>query len=457
MFDICVIGGGPGGYAAAIRASQLGAKVALVETEKIGGTCVNKGCIPTKVWQHTACILNSIKGAAEFGIKASQPDLDLKVISERAKGVSNYIRMGMEGLLKSRKVEMIKGRAILKSPQEVKIDENVFETRKIILATGSEIRPSNIPGLAEAAWTTDQMVHMTEIPSSVLIWGSAEFIEVEMAGLLNALGCNVFLAFETLRILPREDGDTSQRISQALKEQGVNLLPRITLESVTPSNAGYRCLFSGTEEKAIGVERVLVTSRRPRTTDLGLEQIGVEITDDGAIRIDNKLRTNIGGIYAVGDVTGGWMLSHAASSSAILAAENAMGDSKSFPYHLIPRGIWATPEMGAVGLSEEDAQKMGMEIEVGDFPYAINGMAMAQSKMMGAAKIISDTRNGKLLGVHLVGARATELIGEAVMAMQLKANATDLSDSIRMHPTFSETIGEAARDVNKWALYLPKL
>ena len=456
MFDITVIGGGPGGYAAAVRASQLGAKVALVEAEKIGGTCVNHGCIPTKVWQHAACLLNSIKGAAEFGIKTSSPDLDLKVIGKRANGVSNYIRMGMEGLLKSRKVELFKGPAILKSPQEVSVGADALETRKIILATGSEMKPSNLPGLDAAAWTTDQMIHMSAIPSSVLIWGSAEFIEVEMAGLLNALGCKVFLAFETRRILPREDSDTSQRISQALKEQGVDVLPRLTLESVTPSNGGYRCLFSGAEEKAVEVEKVLMASRKPRTAGLGLEQIGVEMNAEGAIRVDNQLETNVAGIYAVGDVSGGWMLSHAATSAAIVAAENAMGDSKKFPFHLIPRGIWTMPEMGAVGLSEEDAQKKGIEIEVGDFPYAINAMAMAQGEMKGAAKIISHAHDGKVLGVHLVGAGATELIGEAVMALQLKASAADLAAGIRMHPTFSETIGEAARDVNDWALYLPK-
>ena len=236
----------------------------------------------------------------------------------------------------------------------------------------------------------------------------------------------------------------------------MNVLSRITLESVTPSNGGYRCLFSGTEEKTVEVEKVLITSRKPRAAGLGLEQMGVEMNDDGAIRVDNKLQTNVAGIYAVGDVTGGWMLSHAASSAAIVAAENAMGDSKEFPFHLIPRGIWTMPEMGAVGLSEEDAQKQGIEIEVGDFPYAINAMAMAQGEMKGAAKIISNAHDGKVLGVHLVGARATELIGEAVMALQLKASAADLAAGIRMHPTFSETIGEAARDVNEWALYLPK-
>ena len=456
MFDIIVIGGGPGGYAAAIRASQLGAKVALVEAEKIGGTCVNNGCIPTKVWQHAACLLNSIKGAQEFGIKSSSPDLDLKVIGKRANGVSNYIRMGMEGLLKSRKVELVKGQATIKNAREIMVNDDVLETKNIILATGSEMDTPKIPGLEESSWTTDQMIQMSEIPSSVLIWGTAEFIEVEMAGLLNALGCKVFLAFETRRILPKEDSDTSQRIRQALKEQGVNVLSRITLESVTPSNGGYRCLFSGSEEKAVEVEKVLITSRKPRTTGLGLERIGVEMNDDGAIRVDNKLQTNVAGIYAVGDVTGGWMLSHAASSAAIVAAENAMGDSKKFPFHLIPRGIWTMPEMGAVGLSEEDAEKKGIEIEVGDFPYAINAMAMAQGEMKGAAKIISNAHDGKVLGVHLVGARATELIGEAVMALQLKASAADLAAGIRMHPTFSETIGEAARDVNEWALYLPK-
>ena len=455
MYSVVVIGGGPGGYAAAIRTAQLGGKVALVEAEQVGGVCVNSGCIPTKVWHNATTLLKAIKKANEFGIIVPSVDLDIKLIAERARRVSNYIRMGMEGLLKSKNVELIKGHAIVKNPQEVIVNGTALKTKSIILATGSELNTSLIKGLENSVWTTNHMINMTEVPSSVLIWGS-EAIEVEMACLLNALGSKVVLAFESRRILPDEDSDISQRLSQALREQGVEILSRSILKSIELCRGGYRVILSDPDEKIIEVQKVLAASRSPRSSNMGLRQIGIEIDKKAGICINDKLETNIDGIYAVGDVTGGCMLSHVATSMAVIAAENAMGGSSKFLFHLIPRGIWAMPEIGAVGLSEEAAEKAGIDFEVGHFPYAINGLAMARGEMNGAVKIISNAQSGEIIGVHIIGSRATELIGESVLAMQLKATASDLSNSIRIHPTFSEAGIEAARDTNNWALYLPK-
>lgn len=456
MHDVIVIGGGPGGYAAAIRASQLGAKVALIEASEIGGTCVNRGCIPTKVWMRTASLLHWIRKSSEFGIKASVQELDLQAIVERKNGVSGDIRMGMEGLLANNGVEVIRGRALLKSPREVNADGKTLQTKKIILATGSSLKIPDVPGLEEAAMTTDQVLELKEIPSSVLIWGSPGPIEVEMATLLNIFGCNVSLATESRRLLPREDGDTSQRLAQALREQGVDVLPRSALQSVQESEGGFEAKLSGPEERTVKVEKVLVSSRRPNTARLGLERVGVQLNEDDSIQVNKRLESSVDGIYAIGDATGGWMLSHASSSMAVTAAENAMGNNRKFPFHLIPRGIWTIPEVGTVGLSEEEAEKQGIDVEVGDFPYSINGLAMVRDETDGAVKIISDSRYGEILGVHIVGANATELVGEAVMAMQLEARAGELAYSIRLHPTFSEGVVDAARDALGWALYLPK-
>jgi dihydrolipoamide dehydrogenase len=456
LYDVIVIGGGPGGYAASIRASQLGGKVALIEAAEIGGTCVNRGCIPSKVWLGAADLLKKIKTAHEFGIKASVEAVDLGAIGSRKSGVANDIRMGMGGLLGNNGVDVITGRAQVTGPGEVRVDERTLEGKAIILATGSVLDIPTVPGLEDAALTTDQVFDMTEAPASVLIWGSAGPIEVEMASLLNDFGCKVHLISESRRILPMEDGDTSQRIAQALREQGVEILSRYSLKGVQKSDDGYDCSLEGAEDQILTVERVLVSARKPNTARLGLEAMGVSVNDDGGIQIDDKLETTAKGIYAVGDATGGWMLSHAASSMAVVAAENAMGGKKPYPHHLIARGLWTNPQVGSVGLSEEAAEDQGMDVEVGDFPYSINGLAMARGEMAGAVKVVTDAKLGAILGVHIVGQNATELVGEAVMAMQLEATVNELANSIRVHPTFSESVVDAARDAKSWALYLPK-
>ena len=455
MYDIVVIGGGPGGYAASIRASQLGGKVALVEVGEIGGTCVNSGCIPTKVWQRSAYLLHTIRMGHEFGIKVAVKDPDFKAIVDRKNGVAGDIRMGMEGLLGNNGVEIIRGHALLRNAQEVDVDGTILETRKVIIATGSRLDIPDIPGLEEAAMTTDQFLDLERVPASVLVLGTLP-IAVEIANTLSVFGVTVYLATEHSRILPQEDHDTSQRIAKALREQGVELRLKYTLESVRKSKNGYEAISAGPEKQVVEVEKVLVSQRKPNTSDTGLDQVGVELHEDGGIVVNDKLETSVPGIFAVGDATGGWMLSHAASSMAVTAAENAMDQSKSFPFHLIPRSIWTIPQVGAVGISEEEAQNRGIDVEVGHYPYAINGLAMAYNEMDGSVKIISEPRYGEILGVHIVAANATELVGEAVLAMQLECTVRELARSMRVHPTFSESVVDAGRDALNWALYLPR-
>jgi dihydrolipoamide dehydrogenase len=454
MYDVVIIGGGPGGYAAAIRTSQLGGSVAVVEAAEIGGTCVNRGCIPTKVWQRSAYLLHNIRMAHEFGIKATVEAVDLKAIVERKNGVAGDIRMGMEGLLAANGVTVINGHAVLKNAREVDVAGKVLQGRKMIIATGSCLDIPDIPGLEDAAVTTNQILDLEHIPVSILIW-EADHIEVEVASTLSILGCKVYLVTSQTRILPREDHDTSQRISQSLRELGVELLPRFTLSAVRKTSNGYEVGLDGSEEKSLVVEKVLIASRKPNTHHLQLDQVGVRRNEDGGIAVNDRLESSVSGVYAIGDATGGWMLSHAASSMAVTAAENAMGQGNSFPVHLIPRGMWTIPEVGSVGLSEEEAEKKGFDIEIGDFPYSINGLAMARNAMSGAVKIISEAQYGEILGVHIVGANATDLVGEAVLAMQLECTAKQLANSIRVHPTFSEAVVDAGRDVLQWALYLP--
>ena len=455
MYDVMVIGGGSGGYAAAIRAAQLGANVVLAECAETGGTCVNRGCIPSKVWLRAGDLLGRLKTGKEFGINTSVVEIDFKALTERKSGVSAEVRMGMDALLQNNGVEVVKRRAVIKSPQEVDVDGRIIETKKIIVAAGSSICASEIPGLKKAAMTTDDVLEMTAVPESILVCGSG-YIEVEMAFLLNAFGCNVVMAAGSARILSKEDSDTSQRIAQALREKGVQIIPRASLESVKTTETGATCKLSGPKEHSVKVEKVLVSKREPNTTDLGLEKLGVALNEDKGIRVNDRLETSVEGIFAIGDATGGWMLSHAASSMSVFAAENAMGANNRYPFNLIPRCLWTQPGMGAVGLSEEDAEKKGYDVETGVFPYAINGLAMVRNQVDGAVKIVSDARYGEILGVHIVGSNATEIIGEAVMAMQLEATVQELARSIRVHPTFSEAVVDAARDAGNWALYLPR-
>jgi dihydrolipoamide dehydrogenase len=455
MYDVLIIGGGPGGYAAAIRASQLGGKVALVESGEIGGTCVNQGCIPTKVWQHSAALLHGIRKGDLFGLKVAVEALDLNAIVERKNGVAGDIRMGMEGLLANNGVEVVRGHAILKNDREVDVEGTSLETKKVIIATGSCLDIPDIPGLEEVALTTDQFMDLEQIPGRVLVWGTLP-MAVEIANTLSVFGAKVILATEHSRILPHEDHDTSQRIAQALREQGVELILKHSLESVRQSANGHEAVLVGRDERIVKVENVLVSQRKPNTAQIGLDRVGVRLKKDGSIEVNDKLETTVPGIYAIGDAIGGWMLSHAASSMAVTAAENAMGQVGSFPFHLIPRGIWTIPQVGAVGLSEEEAEKKGIDVEIGDFPFAINGIAMACDEMAGAVKIVSDPRYGEILGVHIVGANATELVGEAVLAMQLECTVNELTRSIRVHPTFSEAVVDAGRDALNWALYLPR-
>jgi dihydrolipoamide dehydrogenase len=455
MYDLTVIGGGSGGYAAAIRAAQLGANVVLAECAQTGGTCVNRGCIPSKVWLRAADLLDRLKTAEAFGIKASVEEIDFNAIVARKNGVSAEIRLGMEALLQNNSVEVAKGRAVIKNPQEVEMDGRIIGTKKIIIATGSSLAAPQIAGLEKAALTTDDVFEMTALPASILVCGSG-YIEVEMAFLLNAFGCKIVMATESARILAKEDSDTSQRVAQALREKGVEIMARTSLEFVKTTRTETTCELAGPKGRSVKVEKILVSAREPNTADLGLKRLGVALNEDKGIRTNDLLETSVEGIYAIGDATGGWMLSHKASSMAVFAAENAMGANHRYPFHLIPRCLWTQPEMGAVGLSEEDAEKKGYDVDTGVFPYAVNGLAMVRDQVDGAVKIVSDARYGEILGVHIVGSNATEIIAEAVMAMQLEATVRELARSIRVHPTFSEAVVDAARDAGNWALYLPR-
>lgn len=455
MHDVIVIGGGPGGYAAAIRAAQLGANVALVERSELGGICVHRGCIPAKVWHKAAEILRTIRLAPQFGIDAALKGIDLGAIIDHKNQVCAKIRMGMEGLLANNKIEVVKGQAVFKSPREIEADGRRLQAKSYIIATGARLEVPDLPNLKSALIAVEEIQELRQVPASVLVCG-AETVEVEVAALLNSFGAKVILAAADRRVLPQEDSDSSQRLEQALRESGIEILSRSTLKTVTPVSGGFACELTGQKPKTVQVERVFVCRRRPNSDGWGLENAGVALQSDGTIRVDDLLQSSTPGIFAIGDVTGGSMQSHAASAMGVGAAENAMDRKVKFPAHLVPRGTWTWPEVASVGLTEEAAEKQGLDIETGYFPYSINGVALARNEIAGAVKVVTDVKYRTIYGVHIVGPHATELIGEAAVAMQLEYTTEEFAAGIRVHPTFSEALVDAARDAEKWALYLPK-
>jgi dihydrolipoamide dehydrogenase len=451
MYDVVVIGGGPGGYAAAIRVSQLGGKAALIESSDLGGTCVNRGCIPSKVWLQAACLKDWIACSEDFGLTAPLQSWRLGTIVERKNGVGRDIREGMGALLMKNGVDLVRGQALLKNAREISVEGKSYEAKKIIIATGSSAVLPSFPGLGGLALTAEQVFDLEELPASVLILGGGP-IELETASVLAAFGTKTTLAVPDRRILPKEDNGTSQRLAQAMKDRGIEIIRGVALEEISESEGEIKAKLG---EKWVKAAKIVTGGRKPNTERLGLAGLGIKQDDAGAIQVNDKVETSVSGVYAIGDVTGGWMLSHAASTMGVAAAENAMGGQSRFRSHLVPRGLWTNPEVAAVGLSESEAQKQGIEVVVGSFPYPANGLAMLRGQVEGSVKIIAEAKYGQILGVHIVGAGATELIGEAVMALQLECTLDELAHTIRLHPTFSECVMDATRDAAGWALYLP--
>ena len=324
------------------------------------------------------------------------------------------------------------------------LDVRVIEGKAVVIATGSRAEIPAVEGLDKAATSSEAVLEMKKIPSSVLVLGGGAW-QVEMAGLFCALGAEVHLAAGPEGLLPKEDDDTGARVAKALFDQGAQIHMHSGLDSVKKSGRSWEATLSGPNGETVNVEMVVVSSRRPNTEGLGLEGVGVQRNGDGSIRVNAQLETSVPGVYAAGDVTGGWMLSHAATAMGRVAAENAMGQRSTFSAHTVPRGIWGSPEVGSVGLTEEQAEEEGMAVLVGEFPYAVNGLAMARGEGEGAVKIVSESRCGEILGVHIVGAGATELLGEALLAIQLESTAGELAKGMRLHPTFSESVVDAAR------------
>ena len=448
-FDLVVIGGGTGGYTAAIRASQLGLTAAIIERTKIGGTCLHRGCIPTKAWLESAEVLSLARKASTFGVNAGDVSLDFETVASRQKQVVETLHKSIRGVIQKHKVEMIEGEGRFVSPMQVAVGERTLAAKNVVIATGSQ--PKDVPGLeadGKQIVNSDHLLQIDEIPKSIVIVGAGA-IGCEFASFFVDIGSEVTLIEMLPTVVPLEDADVGKALGKALAARGVNVM---TSARVLPDRTRrYDGVVELTveheqSEKAVKGQKVLMAVGRGAVTDgLGLENTGVEV-DHGWIKVDGTYRTADPNVCAVGDSIGGLLLAHVAAAEGFIAAEAIAGkEAEKLDYSRVPRVTYSRPQVAAVGLSEQQAKEAGHSVKAQRFSFKYNAMALIQDETEGFAKVIYDADSGDLLGVHIIGQHASELISEASLARFLQASAWEVGTNVHPHPTLSEVLGEAAQ------------
>ena len=451
-FEVVVIGSGPGGYVAALRAAGAGLRTAVVEKDaRFGGTCLHVGCIPSKVFLHVASLLDDIRAAKTFGVAASEPTLDWEGLQRRNRRVIGKLAAGVGLLLKRAGVECVRGFGRLAGPGRVEVtaDGSIrsLAARNIIIATGSEARTLPfLPVDGERIVTNAEMFDLPEPPERLGIIGAGA-VGAEFASMFRSFGCSVDL-FEVLpRVLPLEDAEVSEAVGKAFRRRRIGVKAGVMVESATSSETGVAVRYrSGDRTAAAEYDRLLVAvGRRPRTADLGLETVGIQPAKGGFLPVDDSCRTSAPGVFAIGDVVGSVQLAHVASAEAEAAvAAIAGGEPRPLRRDRMPAATYCVPEVGSVGLTEEAARAAGHDLRVGRFPFAANSKANILGDLTGFAKVVAEARYGEILGVHIVGPHATDLIAEAVVALEHEATLESLARSVHPHPTLSEAVAEAA-------------
>ncbi|HLA50504.1 MAG TPA: dihydrolipoyl dehydrogenase [Thermodesulfovibrionia bacterium] len=458
---IAVLGAGPGGYVAAIKAAQLGASVTVIEDTEVGGTCLNRGCIPTKALVASAEVLDKAKNIHDFGIELNGDVMpNIQKILERKNKIVNIQVKGIRGLFKSWGIKILDGKGFIVSANKIRValkdgGAEEVETDKIIIATGS--RPAQIPIFpfdGEKILSSDDALNLNNIPSSLLIIG-AGVIGCEFAFIYREFGSEVTMVEMMPRAVSTEDEEISEILEKELKKKKIKLITNIKVEKVEVKESSVQAFLS--DGRAIEAEKVLVSiGRAINSKDIGLENIGVKTGQRGEIIVNDKMETSIKGVYAVGDVTGGIMLAHMASKEGMIAAENAVGGDAVINRSVVPAAIFTSPEIASVGLGEKQALDKGYRIKIGRFQFRALGKAHAIGEISGLIKIIADEQNDKILGAHIIGPHASDLIHEIALAVNKGLTVKDIADTIHAHPTLSEGIMEAAEDVHDSAIHVPK-
>ena len=458
---ITILGAGPGGYVAAIRAAQLGAEVTVIEEGEVGGTCLNWGCIPTKTLIASADLLHKARNSKNFGLimeGSISPDIQ-KIVERKDRVVSTQVK-GIRGLFKSWGIRIVRGRGVISSPEKITVtlkDGSIeyVETDKIIIATGS--RPAQIPVFpfdGKKILSSDHAINPDRIPESLLIVG-AGVIGCEFAFIYKEFGSDVTMVEMMPNAVSTEDEEISAILERELKKNKIKLIKDTSVNNVDVRNNGVSVGLS--DGKVLQVEQVLVSiGRAVNSENIGLEDMGIEKGNRGEIIVDSRMQTNIDGIYAIGDVTGGIMLAHLASKEGTVAAESAIGRDTTINYNVIPAAIFTSPEIGSVGLREKQAVEKGLKIKIGRFQVRSLGKAHAIGEISGLFKIIADEETDMILGAHIIGPHASDLIHEVALAMEKGLTANDIANTIHAHPTLSEGIMEAAEDVHGSAIHSPR-
>ena len=449
-YDVVVIGGGPGGYVAAIRASQLGLKTAVIEKENLGGVCLNWGCIPTKSLLRNAEVIHTLSEGKTFGFSFDNLEIDYSVAHKRSRRVSTRLVKGVGSLMRKNKIDVIEGMATLKSATEIEVSPSgeSVTAKNIIIATGA--KPRLIPGVeadGEKVMTYRHALDLKEVPASAVIVGAGP-IGVEFATVWKRYGADVTIVEMLPTVLPLEDADISNEAEKQFKRAGIGIKTGAMVKAIVPTDAGVDVtVATGDTEEVLSVEKVLIAiGFAPNSDNIGLENVGVKVTERGKhIDVDDQMRTNVPNIYAIGDVNGKMGLAHVASTQGMIAAEAIAGkETRVLNYANIARCTYAYPEVASVGLTEAQAKEQGFDVITARFPFLPNGKALAMNENIGFVKIVANAEYKEILGIHLIGSHVTELIAGPAGMLTVEATADDLEQTVHPHPTMSEAIMEAA-------------
>jgi dihydrolipoamide dehydrogenase len=458
-YDVVVIGAGPGGYVAAIRAAQLGLSTAVIEDDNVGGVCLNWGCIPSKSLLRNAEVLELVKNAGEYGISVGDVTFDYGLAIDRSRQVVRRLTGGVGSLLRKNGVEHISGRGILQSANTIAIDgaDRAISADNIIVATGARAR--HIPGIpvdGETVLTSREAIVLREVPERVVIVGGGA-IGVEFADIYHSYGAEVMIIEMLPRLVPLEDEEISQQLERVFRHRGIGFKTGAMVGGVAVSEGTAAVTVTDADGAVSEIEcdKVLVAiGVQGNTEDIGLEVAGVN-TERGYITVDDEMRTNVPGVFAIGDVTGKLPLAHVASAQGVIAAEVIAGmNPMPLDYSLMPRATYCRPQIASFGLTEQQATDAGYSFKVGRFPMAASGKALAMGEPNGMVKLVVDSEVGELLGAHIIGPEATELLGEVGLSRLLEGTTTELGWLVHPHPTISETIKEAALAVEGEAIHI---
>ena len=452
QFDVIILGGGPAGYVAAIRAAQLGLTTAVIERDKLGGVCVNIGCIPTKALLHSAYIANLLKESKDFGVDAGTVKTDYGVAMKRSRRVSEQNSKGVEFLMKKNKVTVVKGSGVLQPGKKVKVGGDVYEAKKaVIIATGSRVKGIPQIGLdinKTTVISSDEALFLEGTPKSLAIIGAGA-VGMEFADIFSAFGAKVTLIEALPRILPLEDADASAEMAKVYKKRGLEVIAgaKVTQAKVGKDKVVLDVEAGGAKQQVEAAVVLMAAGRAVNTEDIGLKETGIQLTDRGFIKVDQNLQTSVPGYYAIGDVAGPPMLAHKGSREGVHVAELLAGQKPhAIRYDNVPSVTYCHPEVASIGLTEDQCKEKKLDYVAGKFPFSANGRARGSGETAGFVKILRDKKYGEILGAHIVGANASEMIHELTVARENEYTVEEIELAIHAHPTMSEAVAQAALD-----------